>query len=445
VARPPRAERPAPRPVTVSSAGHGDGALFLELALDDTAFAPGEVITGAFSLANIRSRRVDAATVALIPTLPAAIHTGDVSVFKSLVGVSEGSTVRFAIPLSPATALSFPSRVYPIEQAVVLRIDGSPVTCRIPVVIDTFTPRPGAEAPAPPVVGSARWRFAWRDEGARAGLAIEGRELELTGTLANAVEARVRPHGNGVRARLRWETLGLGISVEPRKVLSGGLSFEAIDPSFARRFSVHGREREQIEAALGEDLRRALLVFEEAALDDTGARIHGFGSARDPSALRRFLALLSTLADAVVAAEQRVPPPSWVDAATASAWQAFAAATAGRFHAGRMAVTGAFVDGDRLDLTTHPDAHGLPERTRLTLIIDPPADRASLLAEGAEADLVRSVAERDAAPHVEIRAEAVVLEIAGRVADPAALAAPMAEMTRLARRLRGETSRGPYR
>jgi hypothetical protein len=445
VARAARAERPEAQPVTMSSAGRGDGSLFVELSLDDTAFAPGEVITGAFSLGNIAGRRVDAATVSLVPRRPGVLGGGEVSVFKSLVGLREGSAVRFSLPLSPAAALSFPSRVYFVEQEVALRIDGSPVTVRIPIVIDTFAPRGGAPAPAPPLVGGARWRFTWRDEGAKAGLALEGRELELTGTLANAVEARVWPHGNGVRARLEWEALGIGISVEPRKVLSGGMSFDAIDPHFARRFSVHGREREQVEAALGEDLRRALSAFEEAELDDTGARVHGAGSARDPAALRLFLALVSTLAEAVVAAEQRLPTPSWVDAPTAAAWRAFAGATAGRFHAGSMAVTGALVDGDRIDLTTHPDAHGLPESTRLTLTIDPPAERASLLAEGAEADLVRSVVDLDVAPQVEIRPDAVVLELAGRVADPAALAAPMAEMARLARRMRGEASRGPYR
>ena len=46
---------------------------------------------------------------------------------------------------------------------------------------------------------------------------------------------------------------------------------------------------------------------------------------------------------------------------------------------------------------------------------------------------------------MEVRAADVVLELAGVTADPAVLRAPMAEMARLARRLRGDTSRGPYR
>ena len=41
--------------------------------------------------------------------------------------------------------------------------------------------------------------------------------------------------------------------------------------------------------------------------------------------------------------------------------------------------------------------------------------------------------------------DAVVLEIDGVLADPAALGTTMAEMARLGRRLRGETRRGPYR
>ncbi len=444
VARPRRPERPPPRPVTVSSVARGGDPLFLELTLDDVSFAPGESIEGAFSLGNLGEKRVDAATISLLPLSPDVTGGGDVSVFKSLVGVGEGSAVHFSIPLPPAAALSFPSRTLGIDQAVLLRVDGSAAECRVPVVIDTFAPRDG-EPQAAPLVGRTRWRFAWRDEGTRAGLAIEGRELGLHGTLAGAVEAQVRPRGNGVRATLTWESLGVGLSIEPRLLLPGGVSIDE-DPVFSRRFVARGHEPAQVRAALAPDLRASLLAFEDARLDDAGAEVASSASARDPEALRRgFLAELDALATAVVAAERRLPPPSWVTLAIAEAWRAFAAATSGRLRAGRMAVTGAFLDRDRLDVETRADSHGRPEGTRLTLFLEPPADRVPLLPDGADADLRRAVRDRDAAPWVEIRADAVVLELAGATEDPATLRDAMAEMARLARRLRGETNRGPYR
>ncbi len=445
VARRTRVERPPPRPVTARSAAHRKDALFLELTLDDVTFAPGESIRGAFSLANIGRKRADTATISLVPARPDATggHEG-VSILKSLVGVMDGGVIRFTLPLPATTSLSFASRTLDVAQAVQLRVDGSPETCRIPIVIDTFAPR-REEPKTSALVGQTRWRFDWDDEGTRAGLTLEDRELSLRGTLAGEAFARVSPRGRGVHASLRWESLGIGLSVTPRAWLPSGVSLDQIDPVFAGRFVARGREAAQVLAALGPDLRAALLAFDEAELDDTGARVTSSASARDPEELRRFLVALDTLAEAIVAAERRLPPPSWLEPESAEAWRAFAVATTGRLHAGRMAVTGARINSDRIDVETRCDAQGRPRQTRLTLILDPPADRLENLPEGAEADLTRKVHDRARAPHAEIRSDAIVLDLNGAIANPGALREAMDEMTRLSRRLRGEMSRGPYR
>src|SRR5262249_11449575 len=101
----PRGER---RRVTVTSAAR-DGEPFLELALDDSRGAPGETITGAFSVGNVDARRLDGATVAVV-TLNDAIALaipGGCSIFKSLVSRGEGSVIRFALPLPEGTLPSF--------------------------------------------------------------------------------------------------------------------------------------------------------------------------------------------------------------------------------------------------------------------------------------------------------------------------------------------------
>jgi len=326
----------------------------------------------------------------------------------------------------------------------VLRVDGASETCVVPVVIDMFLPRHD-ELPPRPSAGHVRWRIAWREEGSRAGLAIDATGLGLRGTLAGAVRARVRAHGNAVRAKLTWDGLGIGLSVAHRGLLPGGVSLGNLDPLFAHRFIARGHDPALVRAALGDDLRHALSAFDEVTLEDTGARVTSNASAREAAELRGFLGALDALARAVVAAERRLPPPTWVPPAAVEAWRAFAAETTGRLCAGRMAVLGAAVEGDRADVETRLDDRGRPEATRLTLAVEPPAERAFHLPEGAGADVCRTLRDRDVAPRFEVRPDAIVLEIHGFTPDPAILHAPLAEMARLLRSLRGRPHRGPYR
>ena len=390
VVRPMSFTRGAQSPVAVGSEGRGKDALHLEIVLDDTYFAPGERITGAFALGNVGTRRIDAATLRLVPLRPHLVGGGDVSLFASLIGVDEGSPVRFAIPLAPTAACSFPSRLLPIDQGVVLHVDGSSETVAVPVIIDMFSPRRD-ELPPRPSVGHVRWRIAWREEGSRAGLAIDATGLGLRGTLAGAIEARVRARGNAVQAKLGWDGLGIGLSVTHRGILPGGVALGDLDPAFARRFVARGHDPALVRAALGDDLRRALSAFDEASLEDTGARVISNASAREERELRGVLAALDALARAVVAAERRLPPPTWVPPAAVEAWRAFAAETTGRLCAGRMAILGAAVEGDRADVETRLDDRGRPRATRLTLAVEPPAERAFHLPEGAEADVCRTI------------------------------------------------------
>src|SRR5262249_4025252 len=151
------------------------------------------------------------------------------------IDVEEGSVIPFSLPIPPKTALAFDSATLAIEHHVQVSIDGSPVTCSIPIVIDTFEARANGPRPAS-LAGGVRWRFAWRDEGARVGLALEGRELCLAGRLASAVDVRVRPRGNGLAATLVWESFGIGLSIAPRAFVARGVSLDELTPAFRRRF-----------------------------------------------------------------------------------------------------------------------------------------------------------------------------------------------------------------
>jgi hypothetical protein len=359
------------------------------------------------------------------------------------VNVEEGAVLRFTLPIPADAVPACETRVGRIAQVVILRVDGSSAACGVPIVVGNFAKRAARDEEdddPPELVGRVRWRFAWRDEGARHGLALEGRELRLRGTLAGAVDVKVKPHGVGVTATLRWPTLGIGLRIEKRGLFPlTGVDLHDVDPSFSNRFVARGREEAQVRAACGDDLRNALLTFDEVELDDAGARITSNAAARDAADLRNFLDKLEKLADAVVAAEARVPPPAWATEASVAAWRAFAESTGGRFHAGRLAITGALFDGDRARIETDFDG-AAPSATRVELTVDPEIDRD--IPASAEAELLRAAAP---ATKAEVRADAIVLTFAGALADPSRARAALAEAQRLARRLRGETARGPYR
>jgi hypothetical protein len=446
VVQPPPEERPPPRRVTVVSDTRDDGQLFLELGLDDTTFAPGESITGAFSIANVGALRLDGATVAVVPRAAAVAGglPGESMIFKSLVAAREGDVIRFSIPIPEDTAPSCSTTVGDIEREVRLRVDGSGVTVSIPITIGDHEPRaPGAGEPRE-AMGATRWRFTWRDEGARHGLALAGRELHLRGTLASEVSVKVKPRGLGIGATLRWKSFGAGFSVTKRHLVQlGGVELHAVDPAVAERFVVRGREEAQVHAAFEATLCRALLAFEEVELDDGGAKVSTSAPARDPAALRRFLDALDALARAVVEAEARLPAPAWVDAGALARWKAFASANGGRLRLGCMAITGAFVDGDQVSIETRADQRGEPSSTRVTLVLDPELEREA--PASAWPELMALVKDRDPKPDMNITGQEMVLEMRGRTSDPESVRAAIAEMQRMARRLRGEVGRGPYR
>jgi hypothetical protein len=446
---PPSADpRPRPTPRTAVSEVHGVSTLFAELVLDDTTFAPGESVTGSFSVGNVRDEELSGATVTVVGT--GTLGGGlDATVFKSLVGAREGASIRFSVPIPPDTAPDFQSRAGDVARELVLAFDGSSVSCRVPIRIGAFAANPDAAPGRTELSAGPRWRAEWREAGAKVGLAppARRRELRLEGTLAGEVSVDVRARGTGLAAKLTWEDLGIGLSLTPRGLAARGVDLGSVDPEIYERYAVVGRSELQVRDAFEPDLCAAVVAFDHVMLDDHGAEVRADAHARDPRALTRFLSALVTLATAIVRAETRLSPPAWAYDSAIARWRAFAAATGARFRPGRVAIHDATVDGDRFDVDTLVDDRGMPDRTRVTLALDPPLEREASrgLPEEARRALASAVAKRDTDARVSWRPDALALELAGFEEDPAKLREVFAELQRAARRLRGEPDRGPYR
>jgi hypothetical protein len=436
--------RPPPHPAKAVSEAIGEGVLFAELNLDDTLFAPGESITGSFSVGNVREEQLLGATLTVVGTAPLGAGL-DATVFKSLVGAREATTTRFAVPIPHDTVPDFRSSEGEVARALVLAFDGSAATCRIPIRIGAFAAneRPPSRGAAKEISAGPRWRAAWREAGARVGLSMHRRELRLEGTVAGEVTVSVRARGAGLAARLAWEDLGIGLSLAPRGLTFRGVDLYAVDPEMSDRYTVLGRSEIQVRDAFEADLCAAVLAFDRATLDDHGAEVRSHAHARDQRALATFLDAVVMLATTIVRAEARLSPPPWAYELAPERWRAFADTTGARFRRGRMAIHDATLDGDRFDVDTLVDAGGDPDRTRVTLAIDPPAPRE--LSDDARRALLQAIRPRDPGARLSARADALAIELAGFQEDPAKLRDVYAALQRAARRLRGEPERGPYR
>jgi hypothetical protein len=163
-----------------------------------------------------------------------------------------------------------------------------------------------------------------------------------------------------------------------------------------------------------------------------------------------FLGHLAALAAEITTAGARVPPPPPM-AALLPAWEAFARDLRGRLEIGRMSIRDARVEGAVFHLETCFERSAQPDRTELTLVLDPPldapfdADDPAALEASAPAvrELVRLVRAEARALRVDV--SSVVAVLPAPLEDPASVRELMGSMLLLAQRLRGLRAAGPYR
>ncbi|MCC6553339.1 MAG: sporulation protein [Polyangiaceae bacterium] len=474
--------RPADAPSTSSSLSRNEP--FVEVSLPRAHFAPGEAIEGAIAFGNLRGGRLSALDVSLVglervagPFGAVVTESARITRFKEIGRTGEGSEVPFRLPIPADTVPGFDAGQLSLEhvfEATLEREGGGSLRHRVPVVLGPYARAlgGGAEPGERERVGSSRWSAAWAAAGEAHGLRLERRKLGLKGALSGC-DAAVRPGKSsggepGLRSGLRFPVpWGLELALGGRGLLRRGI--RTGDEDFDRRFRLGGRDEEQVRAALGAPLRAALLRFEEAELDDEGARVWSDRAPSDERGLARHLQDLAALAEAAQAAGRAIPPPAGMEASL-PAWRRFAGDVAGELVVGSMRLSGGSFEGMPLDIETTFDGPA-PVGTAIAIAIDPPLERdpglcdeaARAAAPEAVRELCEAVVRRGAAlipaapeaaaaappeelaPLLRVEAGRVALELGAPLADPGAAREALASMQMLVRALRGDRRGGPYR
>ncbi|WP_437971621.1 hypothetical protein WMF04_20965 [Sorangium sp. So ce260] len=457
---------PVPKDEPFTSASPRGHGAFVEVSLPGRTFTRGEILAGAIAFGDLGGRRPFTLDVSLVAV--EEVQTGQhslsgegrrLSFFEDLTGIAEGKEVPFRIAVPPDLAFSYSSAevslTYQLE--VTLEHPGGRVVHSVPVVIDLFTPRTGREGRRLPV-GADRWRAVWASVGQRLGFSLGGRGLRLRGVRAGcAVEVAPAEKESqaGLSATVRFaEPWGLGLGVRPRGVLDlGGMATGDggfAEGGFDRRFRVRGREEAQVLAALAPALRGALSAFHLADVDDAEARVWSAAGASDGPALEAFLAQVDALARAIAEVGAALPPPAAM-AAWLPAWRRFAEESAGALRVGSMRLSGTF-EGAGFELETLFKA-AAPAGTLLVLRLDPPIAGAGGPWKAAEQRIAAAILEQaarlggvaDADEGVAVAPGKIAVRMASPLADPAATREVLRSMLELAREMRGERRRGPYR
>lgn len=455
------APRPAPRPKqhAITAVGQEPERPFLELALDDRCFAPGEEITGALALGNVRGRRVDGISLSLVGTerirvtMEGAHEAHRTTSFLKASADDEGAAIPFRFRVPRDVTPSFDAGMIALTWGFEARVLGinTATAQTLPVVIGAFQGSPSAERRRPRI-GSGRWRDVWVEAAAHAGLALDDDDLVMSGSMhgcqASVSIAREGEHAGALSGELSWPSWEIGLRVARGSLTERvfGAEEDTLGP-----YRIEGHERAQVRAAVSERLRAALLAFDGIEMDDGRAVVNSRWPAHEPAALRAFIERLLALAAAVREASAGVSPPSSM-ASIAPSWAAFAGEVGGRLVLGSMCVRGGSLEGESFDIETHFAEQGAePSFTRITLAIDPPlakpfdpesaADMAA--APPGTREIVGSI--RKHARSLRATEDRIEADADDPLAPPARLLEPMRQMAALAARLRGERRIGPYR
>ncbi|AUX40914.1 hypothetical protein SOCE26_023160 [Sorangium cellulosum] len=458
--------RPATRPPRAPVAGttaRGDSP-FVEVSLDDQVFAPGDEISGAVALGNVAGRNVRGVEISLVgverllgaePSAPGrATEAHRFTAFRRADSRDEGRELpfRFRIPrgVAPSFDAGWVALVWGLEVRVELaRSDG--IVHTTPLVLGVFD-RPPVPSAMRRQIGSGRWRAVWSAVGARHGLSLDPLELRLAGAIAGCAAAVWIDAGSSssgaLVGELRWPSWGLGLEVGLKRFLLA-LSSED-DGGFGRRYRVRGRDPGQVRAVIAGPLRRALLAFDDVRLDDEHVVVRSRTPGHDQPWLGAFLEHLAALAAEICAASARIPPPTPMTGMR-PAWERFAEELHGRLEVGRMRIRDAQLDGATFHIDTCFERGPHPERSELTLVLEPPLDAAldpddpeqlRAASPGAR-EVIRDLRARTRA--LRIAPHAIVVTVPAPIEDPATVRALLGTQLHLAALLRGARAAGPYR
>jgi len=425
----------------------------IEIALDDTAFAPGETISGAIALGNLCGASVWGVELSLVARERfLGIHNellvtvGYVDGRSPVAGFDdssfrEGRPYPFHLAIPEDADPSFDTPNFTLQWELVARVDGDcpRVVQRVPFVLGAFDGTAVRDKDARPIVGAERWFRFFREVAKAHGLRSVSGKLAIEGRIAGcSIDIHVDEEGRKgtLEAILDFPSLGIALEVHPRGLLSR--TIETGDLPFDRRYAVTGRDRKQIHEGLTPGLRAAILALDAVAMNDGRATVGSLRSAYDPRQLEAFVNGVETFAKEISAMARNLPPPTPM-IAMLSAWKTCARSLGGTLDTGPMCIREGTLDGETIAVRSHYGDDPKPTHTTIELTLASPP----LQQPDDSIAVYRSL--REGARRVSVNEERIVVELEGCVEDPSTLHPRMSEMVALAKQIGVISKLGPYR
>ena len=454
---------PPPRPQSFATSTEGPRGTkpFMEIALETTHLATGDVLAGSVSIQNLRGKNVRGVELAFVEVEEVTVPIFEVREARRFtIRIHDGTpredeAIPFRVRLPEGASPTF--RAGPIELTTHVEVRaivawGEDIVVRPPVHVTPRAAAPRSKRGWVAPVGRERRALVWQAEAQRADL-VSDPEIERMaghrGPIAIEIRTEQRDADAWLVANLGFPSLGLDLNIAhckwtdhlaPNVVKSG---HEAADA----RFAAHAREHAQARAVLTHELMRTLLEFEEIRVDDQTASLASRGTSHSSPAVEAFVSAVLNVVNELGFAAERVPAPSMFQGDLV-AWRAFADRVRGRLELGRMHVHDGVVGTDRVSVGTEWTRSGVLVGTRIRVIIDPPLDAPPTSPDDPALSPAARAMWRDLLGRkyaVKIEPNAVLVDLEGKLADPNE-ALPTVELAvSLRRALAGIQGAGPFR
>lgn len=443
---------PEPRVFTTQVGDQRGKDPVIELSLEDQRLPLGDALAGAVAITGLgdrKLRRVELAISTIESALvqstagPAEVDRKTRSLFDGTPGEGESIPFHIAIPhdLAPTFNTPFIRVDHAIEIVAVVAF-GRDLTLRVPVFVERRTRLSQGAVGQIPLVGKQRHLAVWRAgiEAMRAkGHPIADSDpdqaklvLDVRGLRATVTEEHREGLGPCLVAEIEWPALGVEMRVVERRWTDFGTKLPALDEALQDRFTVRVREPAQVARLLGPDVRDALGVFDEAALDDDGAVVVQKGGVYQIAGLERFLSRVELLAARLAKSIADLPPPSELTSSF-DAFARFAERHGAILRVGDLSLSGLHLAGVPIELD-HRFEGTRPVESRFWA---PRPERAE--PDAAAAKLSKAT---DKPARIEASRLGITLPLVSNPEDVLALADAFAAAVAA---LSGEGRKGPYR
>lgn len=451
---------PLPKVFVTSREGPGGKAPFMELSLDATQIALGDVVSGSISLQNLRGKRVRGVDLSFVEMETIRKPSDDVRegrrfTLRVLDGApDEGAAIPFRVTMPESATPTFATEDVKLTTEVEARADvawGQDVAVRARVLVRPKATAPRAERGWVAPVGRARQLLVWQNVAKKTGLVTDPDGTRMVGRRGNVtVEISAEHHEDyWLVAKLAWPSAGLDLDIGERR-WTDALAVDVVksgDDEIDGRLRARAREHAQAKALVAPEVLGALVRFEEVKLGDTGGRLATRGASHVTEKVERFVRECLEVAEVFDGALERVPAPLMF-AADVPAWQALASRLRGRLELGRMWIHDAQVGTSAVQIGSVWARGGLHLGSTVIVAIDPPLDTPP----SGPLDPALSPAARDTwhelatrAKSIQVEPRSLSLELEGKLSDPQT-AMPTVELAvSLRRALGGLVAAGPFR